>query len=263
MAWRFRRMSERALEFEVVVVGAGPAGLAAACTAAESGSRVALLDETPWLGGQIWRGQQMRPTSAVANRWFERFQRSGTTLIDRASVICFPKPCALLAEKETGQVEIRWRRLILATGARELFLPFPGWTLPGIIGPGGLQALIKNGWPVAGRRVVTAGSGPLLLVVADTLKKQGAHVVTIAEQAPRNNVFNFGLRLCKYPVKLWQTAILRSRLSSIPYQYGVWPLRAEGTDTIRSVTLTNGTSTWTEPCDILACGFGLVPNVEL
>jgi NADPH-dependent 2,4-dienoyl-CoA reductase/sulfur reductase-like enzyme len=256
-------MADRILDFEVVVVGAGPAGLAAACTTAESGCRVALLDETPWLGGQIWRGQHAHRVSPGAKRWFDRFNRSGAHLIPRASVIAFSEPCTLLAERETGPVQVRWQRLILATGARELYLPFPGWTLPGVIGPGGLQALIKNGWPVEGQRVVVAGSGPLLIIVADTLRKQRARVITIAEQAAAKQVFRFGLTLSAHPSKLWQAAILRLRLLGAPYQCAVWPLRAEGTDSIRSVTLTNGTSTWTQACDILACGFGLVPNVEL
>lgn len=256
-------MADRALDFEVVVIGAGPAGLAAACTAAESGRRVALVDETPWLGGQIWRGQQAHPSLAAAKSWFGRFRQSGATLMARASVIAFPAPCALLAEQDTGPVQVRWQRLVLATGARELFLPFPGWTLPAVIGPGGLQTLMKNGWPVAGQRVVVAGSGPLLLVVADTLRKQGARVIVIAEQATRRQVTRFGLALSAHPAKLWQAANLRLRLLGAPYQCGVWPLRAEGTDSIRSVTLTDGTRTWTEQCDLLACGFGLVPNVEL
>ena len=72
--------------------------------------------------------------------------------------------------------------------ARELFLPFPGWTLPGVIGPGGLQSLAKNGWPVNEKRVAIAGSGPLLLAVAVGLKRLGAAVVSISEQAPQASI---------------------------------------------------------------------------
>lgn len=256
-------MPENTLEFEVAVVGAGPAGLAAACTAAESGRRVALLDETPWLGGQIWRGQAARPSLAAARSWFERFNRCGATRISGATVIAFPGPGMLLAETAGGSIQVKWKRLVLATGARELFLPFPGWTLPGLIGPGGLQTLIKNGWPVAGLTVVVAGTGPLLLVVAESLRKQGARVRVIAEQAGRKQINRFGLALAAYPAKLWQAANLRLRLLGVPYQRGVWPARADGEDSIRQVSLTDGSRTWSEPCDLLACGFGLVPNVEL
>src|SRR5262245_24463820 len=126
-------MPEPHFKFEIVVVGAGPAGLAAACTAAESGCRVALLDETPWLGGQIWRGQDSKPPLPQARQWFERFRRSGAKLLDRTTVIACPQPGLLLADHEQGPRQVEWSRLILATGARELFLPFPGWTLPGVI----------------------------------------------------------------------------------------------------------------------------------
>jgi len=256
-------MADHILEFQVVVVGAGPAGLGAACAAAESGRRVALLDETPWLGGQVWRGQQIRASLPVAKAWLDKFQSSGATRISGATVIGFPSERVLLAEQNMGPVQVKWESLILATGARELFLPFPGWTLPGVVGPGGLQTLIKNGWPVADQRAVVAGSGPLLLVVADTLKKKGAQLVVIAEQAPRKEVFRFGFRLSAHPAKLLQAANLRLRILGTSYHCGVWPVRAEGIDRIRSVTLTDGTRTWSADCDILSCGFGLVPNVEL
>src|SRR5579864_2511576 len=156
-------MNDMKLRFEIVVVGAGPAGLAAACAAAESGCSTALVDDTPWLGGQIWRGQQAYPNNPLAMRWVERFRQSKATLLDQCAILGPADRRILLAEHPIGPRQIQWDRLILATGARELFLPFPGWTLPGNFGPGGLQSLAKHGWPVAGKRIVLAGSGPLLM----------------------------------------------------------------------------------------------------
>lgn len=251
------------LKYEIVVVGAGPAGLAAACAAGGNRRHVAVLDDTPWLGGQIWRGEQAHPAPAQARRWIEQFHRCGATLLDRTSAIASPRHGVLLAERPDGPREVHWDRLILATGGRELFLPFPGWTLPGVIGPGGLQALAKHGWPVEGRRVVVAGSGPLLLAVADGLRQKGARVVSIAEQAPRARVLAFGLHLLAHPAKFWQGAQIKLRLGGVPYLLGAWPLRAEGDEQVRRVVLTDGLRTWSEECDYLACGFGLVPNVEL
>jgi NADPH-dependent 2,4-dienoyl-CoA reductase/sulfur reductase-like enzyme len=253
-------MTERRVQFEIVVVGAGPAGLAAACAAAESGRRVGVLDDTPWLGGQIWRGEQARPSQPQARRWFERFRDSRATLLSGTSVFAAPTQGVLLAERQSGPCEIRWSRLILATGARELFLPFPGWALPGVLGPGGLLALVKAGWPVRDQRVVVAGSGPLLLAVARGLRQHGAKVLRIAEQAPWSRVLSFGLRLGLHPEKLLQGTRL---LQPGSYRCGTWPLRAEGDDRLRRVTLTNGKRIWTEECDLLACAFGLTPNVEL
>jgi len=256
-------MSERAFQFDIVIVGAGPAGIAAGIAAAESGQRIAVVDDTPWLGGQIWRGQQTRPSVPQARRWLDKFRRSGATTLDSTSVIAAPGKNLLLAEHPDGAREIRWKKLILATGARELFLPFPGWTLPGVVGAGGLQVLAKNGWPVTGKRVVIAGTGPLLLAAADGLKKRGAHIVSIAEQASFSRVAGFGLKLLAHPGKMFQGIGLKLWLAGVPFRCGVWPVKVEGVDQVRGVKLTNGRETWTEKCDLLACGFNLVPNVEL
>jgi NADPH-dependent 2,4-dienoyl-CoA reductase/sulfur reductase-like enzyme len=256
-------MNETRLRFEVVVVGAGPAGLAAACAAAENGRRTALVDDTPWLGGQIWRGQQAHPTIPQAARWVERFRRTKASLLDQCTILGPAGVRILLAEHPTGPREIQWERLILATGARELFLPFPGWTLPGNFGPGGLQSLAKHGWPVTGKRIVLAGSGPLLLAVGGGLRKMGASIVSINEQAPLSRLISFGAGLLGWPAKLAQAARLKWTLLGTPFRCGVWPVGAEGAEQLRAVTLTDGRRQWTEECDLLACGFGLVPNLEL
>ena len=256
-------MSDNEFQFEVVVVGAGPAGIAAACAVAESGKRVAVVDDTPWLGGQIWRGEQAHPKQPQAQRWLARFQKCGATVLDRTSVIAAPEHGLLLAEHAGEAREIRWQKLILATGARELFLPFPGWTLPNVIGPGGLQALVKNGWPIAGKRVVICGTGPLLLAVATGLQKYGAKIVSIAEQTSRGRIAEFGVKLLRHPGKIVQGLDMTMSLLGVSVRYGVWPVKAEGEDSVRSVTLTDGRERWTEDCDVLACGFHLVPNVEL
>jgi NADPH-dependent 2,4-dienoyl-CoA reductase/sulfur reductase-like enzyme len=169
----------------------------------------------------------------------------------------------LLVETPDGVLELDWKKLILATGARERFLPFPGWTLPGVVGPGGLYGMVKSGWPVAGKRVVVAGNGPLLLAAADGLRQAGARVSLVAEQADWGQVVRFGMGLWRYPGKLLQGVGVKARLLGVPYRCGCWPVKAEGTAGVESVTLTNGSRSWSEDCDYLACGFHLVPNIEL
>jgi NADPH-dependent 2,4-dienoyl-CoA reductase/sulfur reductase-like enzyme len=246
-------------DFDVVVVGAGPAGLAAGCRAAECGRRVAMLDDNPQPGGQIWRG-----ASKESARWVRMAQRHGVEWMAGAHVFDAPEPQRLAVEMFDGACQVGYGSLILATGARERFLPFPGWTLPNVMGAGGLQALAKSGMPLAGKRVIVAGSGPLLLAVGRYLRAHGADVRLIAEQAPPSALLRFGLRLAGHPGKLAQALALRAGLIGVRYIAGCWPVSAQGRDKLESVTLRRSDGrTWTESCDYLACGFGLIPNVEL
>src|SRR5579884_3958487 len=170
------------LQFKILVVGAGPAGLAAVSSASQSTTDIGLIDDNPMLGGQIWRGGVQSAQTTQAKRWFEG--TGAITILNGARAIAPLGANVMLVETATQAIEVHYERLIVATGARELFLPFPGWTLPGVMGAGGLQALVKGGLSVSGKRIVVAGSGPLLLAVAAYLKGKGACVQMIAEQAP-------------------------------------------------------------------------------
>jgi NADPH-dependent 2,4-dienoyl-CoA reductase/sulfur reductase-like enzyme len=124
-----------------------------------------------------------------------------------------------------------------------------------------LQALVKGGLPVERKRVVVAGSGPLLLAVAEYLRKRGAAVAVIAEQAPWRNIARFVLRL--RVSKLLEAIALRAGLGAVRYLTSAWPVAAEGRDCVEAVVFRHGDAEWRERCDYLACGFGLVPNAEL
>lgn len=260
------RSAIRYPQFDVLVVGAGPAGIAAAIRAAESGKQVCVVDDNPLPaspGGQIWRGDQARPSSAEAKEWFERLKRVNVRFIHGARIFAQPEAGCLLAETADGVCEMRFEKLILAMGARERFLPFPGWTLPGVMGAGGLQALAKSGFPVAGKRVVVAGSGPLLMAVAAYLRKRGAEIVLVAEQASWSRLIRFGAALLGQPSKISQAISLKKQLAEAPYLPGCWPVAAEGKDKLQSVTMRRGDKNWSVECDYLACGFYLLPNTEL
>ncbi len=256
--------------FDIVVVGAGPAGLAAATAAAEAGRRVALLDENPHVGGQIWRSsvgasRTVRVEDSTKASSVARFEASGATLFSGRQVVdadASGKLDAWVSSPQTLET-FTFERLILATGARERFLPFPGWTLPGVFGAGGLQALVRGGYDIRGKRVAVAGTGPLLLAVAAHLKQDGAEIVLVAEQAPLRRLVPFGLSLISNPAKLLQGMRLRAELAGVPYRTGCWPIAAEGDENVQAVRFSNGVRIWTERCDLLACGFHLVPNTEL
>jgi NADPH-dependent 2,4-dienoyl-CoA reductase/sulfur reductase-like enzyme len=174
-------------------------------------------------------------------------------------VIASPGPKQLLVENDDDGWLISYHRLILCTGARELLLPFPGWTLPGVTGAGGLQALIKAGLPVQGERVVIAGSGPLLLASAATAKKHGAQIPRIAEQASRTAVAGFAAQLPRWPGKWLQSFSLFDR----HYRTATHVLAALGTDRLEGVRLQQQGKIVELACDRLACGFGLIPNIQL
>ena len=256
-------MGEPRYVCDLLVVGAGPAGLAAAYRAAESGLRVVVVDDNPSAGGQIWRGEHSKPKSAEAQVWFERIRSVEIEFVNGVRVFQGAGK-TLLAETASGVVELAFENLVLATGARERFLPFPGWTLPNVMGAGGLQALVKTGLPIEGKRVVVAGSGPLLLAVASYLSGQGAEVLLIAEQAPAMNLARFGLGILGSG-KISQAWELRRDLSrnGAKYLSGCWVVEAHGNAKLESVTLMRGSKRWEVKCDYLACGFHLVPNVEL
>jgi NADPH-dependent 2,4-dienoyl-CoA reductase/sulfur reductase-like enzyme len=249
------------LSADVAVVGGGPAGVAAACAAAVAGRNVLLLDEAPKPGGQIWRHRSGPPKPA--RDWLARLTAGGAKVVSQASVFDAPDPRTLCAEHEGGLLRVSCEKLILATGARERFLPFPGWTLPNVLGVGGAQALFKAGADFSGRRVVVAGSGPLLLPVAASLAGAGARVALVAEQAPLSRLFPFVARLAGSPGKLAEALGYRLGFLRSPYRTGVWVRSAAGQERVEEVELTDGDRTWREACDVLCCAYGLVPNLEL
>ncbi|MGH9719281.1 MAG: FAD-dependent oxidoreductase [Bryobacteraceae bacterium] len=252
-----------ALEFDIVVVGAGPAGIAAACAASESGARAGVVDANPAAGGQIWRGEAAMPSNRQARAWLERLRRTKVEVVTSTHVLDRPAGRVLLADRAGVAIEIRYGKIIIATGARERWIPFPGWTLPNVMGAGGLQALVKGGLPIEGKRVIVAGTGPLLIAVAAYLKQHGAEVPVIAEQTSTKHLTRFVFSLAGELGKLFDAIRFRWALRGSQYLTGCWPVAAEGKSQVEAVVLQGGGQTRREGCDYLACGFGLAPNLEL
>ena len=245
---------------DLLIMGAGPAGLAAALAAASTGVRIVLVDDNPAPGGQIWRDGPGVVLPVAAKRPRQALlHHANITVLSGTRLVAVPDHKEVLLEDAEQGWHLRYDKAILCTGARELLLPFPGWTLPGVTGAGGLQALIKGGLSVRGERIVVAGSGPLLLAVAAAARAAGAQVLRVAEQAPLSQLAAFSATLLRWPSK----AVQALSLLQTGYRTSSFVLAASGHGHLESVRLQQGGRTIDLACDRLACGFGLIPNTQI
>ena len=251
------------IETEILIIGGGAAGMSAAISAAGDGGKITIVDDNPHLGGQIWRAELGRTRSPDAIKLISEIESGQIRILNNSQVFAAAGENCLAVETSQGRPDIAYRKLIIATGARERFLPFPGWTLPNVFGAGGLQALVKGGLNIENKRIIVAGTGPLLLAVAEYLGSKRAKVLAIVEQTSAANLRRFAFGLWRSPRKVAQAISLRRKLVGIPYFTDCWVTAANGSDKIESVTLTRKGKNWPVDCDMLASGFHLVPNIEL
>jgi len=260
----------------VAVVGGGPAGMAAAIAARRAGASVVLIDEYAAPGGQIWRRHYAEAAEAApsslpraARALCAELASSGTTLLAGSSVWAAPEPGLLLLTGPDGAPgRIRARTVVLATGAFDRPVAFPGWTLPGVMTAGGAQALAKGQGVLPGRRVLLAGAGPFLLPVAAQLAASGAEVVAVAEATRRRDWLRAGPRMAAHPGRLADYARYRTRVRSIAW--GRVIVRAEGDERVRTVTLADAGPDWapsgrerTYEVDAVCTAYGFLPSVDL
>jgi NADPH-dependent 2,4-dienoyl-CoA reductase/sulfur reductase-like enzyme len=258
-------MAEPVLRVDVAVVGAGPAGVAAALAAAGRGRRVCLLDEGFRPGGQIWRHRAGEAPPA-AQALLKALAGCGAQVLAGVSVFDGWRQedvWHLAASGRCGRIDLEAQALVLACGARELFAPFPGWTLPGVLGAGGGQALLKEGLELNGETVLVAGSGPLLLPAAASARKHGGRLLAVLEQTAWGKLLGMAPLLAARPGKAVQAMSLGWALRGTPYRPGWWVAEALGSDRLEHVRITDGRRELLLDCRWLFCGFGLVPNLEL
>ncbi len=274
--------------YDVVVVGAGPAGLAAATSAARAGASVALLDAADRPGGQYWRNAEAAGRAHLHHdrRQFLELLSSaeaeGVVHMSRhhvqtayAEADAWALRCAIGSEPRTGteRVIVRGQRLVVATGAYDRQLPFPGWDLPGVLTVGGVQALLKQHGVLAGHRLVVAGTGPFLLPVADGLLRSGASVAEVVEASSPIGFARHPRAVLGAWDKLREAASYLGRLvvTRTPYRRRSAVVRALGGERLESVEVarldrTGGPvpgSVRRVPCDVLAVGWGFTPQLEL
>lgn len=284
---------------DVVVIGAGPAGLAAAVSLSEHGVDTLVVDEQPAPGGQIFRqppgtfrvdpgaapaGAALiaRAAAAPGVRWAH-----GTTAWSVFGVAAEPDAYGgdagvpahgpVVALAGAGQLRrVAAERLLLAPGAYDLPVAFPGWTLPGVMAAGGVQAFLKSQRLLPGRRFVLAGAHPLLLVIADQLLGAGAEIAEVALAQPRPSAADglralFALRGEASRLGAAAGPALRLRRAGVPLRFSTVVVSAQGTDAVDAAVLARVDRDWRpQPgserriaCDTLALGYGFVPSSEL
>jgi D-hydroxyproline dehydrogenase subunit alpha len=272
--------------YDVLVVGGGPAGLAAAATAAELGLRVGVVDERPTAGGQIFKqpgpGFVVRDERSLGRDFLRgraliaAAERSGAELMLRTSAVDIRGTTVVLVPEGGRASTVEARAVVLAAGAYDRAVAFPGWTLPGVVTAGGAQTLVKTQRVLPGERIVFAGSGPLALAFPAQLRGYGAQIALVLEAGPpprADDVLRLvaaarGNTALLRDAARYRAALLRAR---VPLRYRRIVVRAEGDGRVEQVVHAAADENWRPlpgseehvRADTLCVGYGFFPSVEL
>ncbi|WP_332680670.1 FAD/NAD(P)-dependent oxidoreductase [Bosea sp. (in: a-proteobacteria)] len=262
---------------EIVIVGAGPAGIAAAGLLAGHGRSVTLIDEGLQAGGQGYR----RPAPGLAldmpalmgseaaryRSLHARFSALRPRLDYRPGTLVWAVEGRTLHLLSAGvATTLPFEVLILATGAMDRVAPFPGWAKPGVFTLGGAQVALKDQGCLIGRRVAFLGSSPLLGLAAQQYRKLGGEVAVIADTTPFRRKFSALPGLLRSPRTLLRGAsyLGGALLAGVPLLQGVTPLAAEGGEHVEGLLLRDGRGRERRyACDAIALGYGLKPETQL
>lgn len=267
-------------DYDLIVLGAGPAGAAAAIKARSLGLSVAVIDEAPAAGGQVYRAPSpaltaMQPDAdrAKGDALRAKLAASGAVLYANHRVWSLTPGFSVIAIGPDSPLTLEAPNLIVAAGAVERHIPVTGWTLPGVVGLAGATILLKAHGVLPGRRVVVAGSGPLLLFVASKIIAAGGEVDAVVDAAPRTGwLVRAGAMLARPDLMAkgagWLLTLLKAR---VPIHSSAAIRAIHGTGGVESVTVGPVDRDWrpvgnaerTIAADAVCLGFGLLPATEV
>lgn len=273
-------------EFDLVVIGGGPAGIAAATAASNHNLNVLLIDERSTLGGQIYKrvgpGFEVKDSIKLGADYLrgeiliKSLTKSNAEVMLETTVLSVEDSQVIVVTADNKYDSIKYKKLLITPGAYDRPVVFPGWTLPGVITAGAAQSLVKTQRVLPGSRIFFAGSGPLALAFPAQLSKMGANIVGIIEAAPRPGLVK-SFRIARSlrgnldlirDAFFYQFHLVKSR---IRIKYGRIIVSANGTDRLESITYARVDKNWrpisgtekTVPADTLCIGYGFFPSVEL
>ena len=263
-------------EYDIAIVGAGPAGMSAARICAHAGLSTVLFDEQPSPGGQIFRSIETSPhrrdSILGADYWrgttlVEQLRASGAQYVPNASVWSLSRELEL-GVATGGDVQlVRARRVILCTGSLERPFPIPGWTLPGVMTAGAAQILLKSSALIPQGRVALAGCGPLLWLLAWQYLHAGRRIDVILDtsaSANRTRALKHLPAFLSSPYFVKGLRVVREVRAQVRVVSGITALHALGAKRIEAIRYHVGSGPGEhEPIDALLLHQGIVPNVNL
>lgn len=262
-------------QVELLVIGGGPAGLSASLAAVQSGAQVTLVDAYPQPGGQYYRQppdrlvSQSTPHQRQGQALIRRVHQAGVRLLSGTAVSSLSPDRTLLCSDAHSAFLMQARAVIIASGAFERPVSFPGWTLPGVLMTGGIQTLLYQ-HVLPGSRVLLAGTGPLQLVVAKKLLEAGVEVAAVLEGSRLlRNAVPHAAAVWGQSERLVEGAqsLLSMIAHAVPYRLGWGILEARGANSVTGAVIARLDRDWrpiqgTEQdiaCDTIGVSFGLTP----
>jgi NADPH-dependent 2,4-dienoyl-CoA reductase/sulfur reductase-like enzyme len=262
---------------DLVIIGAGPAGMSAACEARHAGLSVVVLDEQPTIGGQIYRNIEMAPRDrleilgkdyAVGKNLSDEFRECGAQHRGGATVWNVSVDGAVDYIAEGRSHQIVGRHVLLASGAMERPFPIPGWTLPGVMGAGAAQILLKGAGALPAGPIILVGCGPLLYLLAWQYLRAGVKIEAVVDTTQ----FSDYLRAAPHLVgalKGWRDlakgfkliAALRSH--RVPIFSGASELSVEGESAVIGLAFRHRNKTKRILASLVLLHHGVVPNTQL